>query len=684
MRRLALTLILLLCTAGCAGLGGSTRERPEWVTAPEAAEQASKFISGVGMAAAGGSSEAQRARAEQEARGELARAVGDYVLHVLSTFLKTHGNFADAGSATAKEFLTVVSAEVPNALLRQKLQSDGWEDASTGTAYVLYRIPISMVNDKINEKVSFALRNVNPFARGQEKDAADALRQFLNARLKERVALAARRQKPDEGAAPAMATPAWLAFGRHDDYPHARFLTTIGLGEDGETAAECARSQIAKQLEAQLVGRLLGYAGSEAGGDMIANFKSLRAAHVRMPGEEVLAAKVGETWYDHVTDTHYAFGVLDREVAGSLCGRRARVAFGEGDELLKSASNHHKAENYETALREYAQALARVQEAAVLQLTALVADPGRTDEFAALAKDVASLSQITARMGELLGAFSLEAQSGDGQWTPPGVRLHGPLVVKAVAGREARALADVPVRFRFVKGDGALQQLVKTGAGGTASCRVDRVDRAEEAVGSIEASIALDDLAPKGDFSGVKGPVVLFKYVLRTKPNTSIALYVDERTIEDKAVADHIVREAVRAALTEAKFTVVPSEQLPARVATLRGDAAEKDVLEAFAELDRTLAGKGFLLIVVGEVHCQLLETTKTSFGDLHYVKARVVLRAIDGTLPERPTVLAVTASRPEARTDNPEEAARGARTKAAKLAAQKLVSALKERFGAR
>ena len=680
--KIALVFSLAVVLPGCVRFGQAQREKPPWVSMPEAAEESSKFISAVGMAAAGPSKEARLAVAEQEARAELARAVTDYVQHVLETFLQTHANFADPASTAAQEFTTAVSTEVPNALLRQSLHSDAWEDASAGTVYVLYRIPISMVNDRIGEKVTLTLRTVNPFPQGREGEVTDALRQFLNAQLKERVALAARREEPEAATARSLLSPAWLAFGRHDDYPSAKFMTAIGLGDDRLAAERSARVELASQVEVNAVNRLLSSAGTA--GELGANLKAVRQEQFHFSETDLVAVQIVETWYDHVTDTYYAFGVVDRQMAGDLHGTQVRAAFKQGEELFQSARNHQKAGNHERALQEYAQALARMRGAVKFQLAAMVVDPARADEFLALARGVTPLQEIKNKMAEVLAAFSLLADSGDGQWTPPGVPLRKPLVVKVVAGREARPLPDIPVRFRFVGGKGELQQLAKTAADGRASCEVQRVDAAAETVGAIQCGVALDELAAGADFSGITPPSLTFKYVLRTRENTQFAVYVDERTLSDKVTVGHLVRDAVCASLAEAQFGVVDDAKLPARVVKLTGDSAEADVLAAFASLNEDLAGKGFLLIVVGDVRCRLVETTKTSRGDLHYVEARAVLRVIDPALSPQATVLVLTASRPEARTGDPEEAAWGAREKVAKLTAQKLTDALKERFGAR
>ena len=268
---------ILAATAGCSLLLVPAQTRPDWVDHSETSGNSTKFISAVGTAEAGLEGSVMLQMADEEARLKLADAVADYVKSVIEEFLETHKGYADPASGPARGFTEVVSRGTSNAVLRQSLRGDSWRDPKSGALHIRYRVPISAANAKMREDARFALRQVNPFARSLEQEAMEELAQFLNAKLRERVAMVPHAHDPEVDVSVGSSPPEWLALGRHEDYTHDRFMIAVGIAHEQEDAEESTRSEFADRV-------------------------ARRAADFTVEG--LLDIEVVEGWYEPVTNTH--------------------------------------------------------------------------------------------------------------------------------------------------------------------------------------------------------------------------------------------------------------------------------------------------------------------------------------------------------------------------------------------
>jgi len=654
--RVALCWVVLATAAGCSVFRSPAPHEPDWAVTFKANEGSSKFISAMGAARAGTDESVMLEMAEEEARGKLADAVSDYSSNVISEFLESHREYANSASGSAEGFTATVSKETANAILRQRMRGDSRSDPKTGALYVMYRVPISVVNSKISEHARLALHQANPFPSSLEEAAMEELTQFLNAKLRERVALASDTAEADVGVPAGSSPPAWLVLGAHDDYPRDEFVIAVGIGGDLEAAERSAASDLSNQVTSQVAG---------------------------LSAEGLLDIKAVASWYDPVTDTYYTLGVLNRSETAAKCQALIGEALKSSAELYELSRNHYRADNYVTALQGYLDVIGLLQRASKLQRVAAFVQPARAAEFATLTRD-APLAEAKTGLHEVMESLSLRKVGGDSQWTPPGVALGRPLTVLLTAGPSAKAVPDFPLLFSFKAGGGKLESIVRTGANGAAACNVQRVERSEEPVGSIECTLALQEVNREVDLVGVAGPHVTFNYVVRSRANTRLALYLDERDSEDKQVTDQLLRQTVVEALTADGFQLVEQAlvEASARDSSLKSDATEAEVLSALGALNNDPEGKGFTLIVIGGTHCRLVDTAETSRGEIYFVHAQTRLRVIDGGLPADRTVAEIEVVGKGAFAGDLQEAALRARAKAAQLMAAKLVDALNQKFG--
>jgi len=681
-RKFIVVAILLL--AGCAETPQVRTERPHWVTAPAPAVGQDEFIYAVGVANPEPDQAAMERKAQHHARAELAKAVVTYVREVMVQFIESHTRYGSPSDAVWSDFTGLVSSEVSSAFLRQSMRYESWRDPSDGALYVLYRMPTSVVHDRINERAAAALREVNPFGEW-EKEALAQMDEFLRNRLKQTLTAVAATQEPEAPIRREYPVPQWLTESRQGDYPPEQFMTAVGLGEDREAAAKAARVELANQIDVHVTNEFTSLVESENQDGLTRNLRWVREKTVTFTEGDLVASRTARTWYDPVTKTHYALGVLVRAVAAAACKEKIQSALEQADALMGSARNHHDADNYEMALQEYLEALGHVQQAVKAQLTAMVVQPAQAEKFALLI-DKAVLVELKTSVRGLLQEIHLEKIAGDNQWVPPGTALKIPLKVRVTAGKEKKALSNLPVRFRFKIGRGTLQGTVMTEPDGMAICTACMPERSPEPAGVVAAGLDLERMAPGVDLSHITAPQVEFVYVLRSKANSVLALYIDERTLDGEPAQEPVLLDALEAALAGDGFNVVARSEIARYVAehAVGTQASEADVLGAFEPLRESLKQKGFLLVAVGRADAEIIETIKTSAGDLHIAHAPVALRVMDASLPEQKkrTVLAINIVGKDAFTDNKAEAARRARLDAARRCADELVQKLNERFG--
>ncbi len=691
MARALVCATVFAVTWGCLTTERPAPEGPLWRTQSELIAQPGKFVSGMGDAAPPGDEETLTRRAEHVARAKLGDAGADYVRSVLAEFLHETGVGVDPDSTAAQEFVAAMGAETSNAILRQSLRHDTWRDPHTGVVHVLYRVPVSFVNNRLLEAFRTDLIWARLFRAGTEDVALARLTRLLNERLKAVVSQVPPEmeeppqigQPPPEDE-PENPPPEWLLLGRHKRYPVSSFVTATGVGESRSAAGQNSRAELTRQIAGRMATERLALIAVRPDSGIARNLLALRPADLGFQNDVLTADRVAGTWYDTVTDTYYVMWAVDRRVAADTWRLRARNALRDAGERLASARNHHKADNHLTAARDYFEALGGLQRAVKWQLAAIAVDPERTEETAGLDPQ-GLLPPAQAGLAELIGELALRKVSGNNQWSARGVALREPLVVALVAGDEERPVSGALLRFSFTAGEGRLAEHIQTGADGQAVCTVEEVARSDQALGRIECTLDLAELASGLDFAEMQVPSVSFHFVGRTRRNTHLALFVDGRDTQGEPVGTHTVRAGLAAALREAEFTLLDPDTVQGRAALFRaaGDAPEEEVVRAFAGLGRELEDRGFLLVAVGKASPRIVERAQTRQGVLYFAHTEVVVRVIDPSLPRDRTVLTVTADGKEAFLDNPSEALERSRVKAAELCSRRLIQALEGRLGA-
>ena len=690
--------VLVTVLVGCR-MGVDAGDRPIWTDQPELISQSGRFISAVGGVTPPGDEDTLTRRAEHAARNELGKRAADYVREAFAEFMRMPESHAAPDSALVTDFVDTVSASTSNAILRQSFRHDTWRDSRSGSIYVLYRIPVSVVNDRLIESARSALERANPFLPEDVEHVAERVRGMLNERLKAVVARKVVTPDPtpvepedDESEAqprvevePEKLPPKWLVLGGHASYPEPEYLSATGVGDSEAVARENCRAELAARTSARMLARRVVIVAGKPDSPMARNLVATRPETLQFSPEDLIGWRVADGWHDALTNTYYVLGVVDRQGAALGWRTQLKAAFRDAREGLESGGNHHKADNHVQACRHYARALRGLEGALRRQLAALVVHPESAEETASMDAE-GMLPQVRAGLDAVIGGISLEKISGDNQWIAPGAALREPLIVRAVAGRRALPVDRLPLRFSFTIGEGRLDEDVRTDEDGRAVCAVRKVARGGQGIGAVECALDLARVVGDPIPAGLTTPRVQFTFVTRTKGNTHLAFCLDERGIDGKPTEARTAQRLVMAALGQAQYNLFDSTEAlqRARRFHITGDSSDEDVARAFVGLGRDLRGKGFLLVVVGKVVPALVDERKTSKGTLYLAHTEITLRVVDPNVPQNRTALEVKVVGKDAFVDDVAEAVQRSRVKAAEVCGRRLIGMLGERFGDR
>lgn len=293
------------------------------------------------------------------------------------------------------------------------------------------------------------------------------------------------------------------------------------------------------------------------------------------------------------------------------------------------------------------------------------------------------LDQACRGLGSLLSAFRLERVKDDLHWVRPGFPPREPFGVKLVAGDPAKPADEVSVRF-VLRDTGLVLGRAITDEAGVARWTMDSALPPEPRSGVILAQVDVEAAGLPIRTAALTVPQVEFHYVLRSKANTSLVLYLQERTEGGRSLAapvasaleEALAAEGFRLASRQDVLKYVGATELPA-------DLVDEAVLNAFSPLRTALGPGGCPLIVLGEFRPHVAEASQVEDGELYFALCPWRLRALDLELPaDQQTVLDVSDTAAAAYLGDRGEALKRARAEAQAQATARLLSELRARLG--
>jgi hypothetical protein len=610
--------------------------------------------------------------AERQARERLDAKLSAYTTRVMTAFLDADTERPAPNDPLCRELTRTLTAESTAALLLtlapHTVKTDD-DDAVT----ITYRCELTQVNAALTAALPRCLDQINPFG-AQARNVPGQLTRFLDARTRGGMTSAVRLRPPLVDAPPEQRVPSWLRSGRHARYPETRYLTAIGLDTDLDKADSVGAEELVATALARL--RAVRRQTKQTDWPLAANLAALGAAPT-ITLADVPNWRVGDRWFDRVTRTHYVFVVLERTAAVAECMSTLKAESTRAVSLTASAVNHGKADNFAASLKDHMAATARARAAVLAQCRALaLAHPRRLPEIKR-ALTLPILSQCRSNAADTLSAIALKTVSGDNQWISAAGRAQEPFVVRA----EARGgpLPGIPVKLSL--GDAVLSRAV-TDAQGQASFDVTAPLPRKSAEHTLTAELDLATLAGQAPAVPVRSPSSTFHCIVRSPENTWFALLIPEKT--EIGIGGATIAPRLRRDLTDQGYNVLPEADVLKHLRALGVDErmTDEDIRKAFADLERKVRAKGFLVLIVGRARTELVQTLQTNAGPLYVAHCPFAVSMLDGA-PDGEAAVHLTGTGRAAWTGNPVEASRRALADAAERVAEKLAAALTLRFGA-
>jgi hypothetical protein len=678
--RLATLILLLsvLALTGCDHLPTITQREPKWVDRPDAAAHASRFLTAIGIGDTLPTRKAKLLEAEEDARTDLADQLEAYCRPALRDFFQERPDLADPESMLSRSFVEIVCAGSVSGLLRRTEPNDTWYNRYQGAVYVLYRLPVPAVNRVIVQEARKTTSAMEFFPISGPEAAAE-LDRFLDSRLKRRVAEATRARRA-ESPKRKQSVPEWLTRERDGDYPPADYMLATGLGPDRSEAENGARQDLFSRLRREVRTLAENLPENHKETSLAENVKAFSPDAFHLEKDDLPPVHVRKYWFDEVTSTFYALGVLNRREALAQCRRLVNERARQSRELFQTARNNHRADNYRTAMREYLLSLRWLRREVRARLLALAISGSDVTPAPGESEDPAA-TDIRTWLQRLLDEFTIRKTAGDQQWVPPGVGAPDPLAVEVVAGTPAQPVASMPLRFQFAEGTGTLPEKATTDKDGRALVRLENVQSRGSSRALVKCSLAPETIVDAVDLSMLNVPSATFRVILRSARNTRLAIHV----AGPSEGAEGLVRDSVIRALVESGFSVIEQTEIPeaVREGELPEDPTGEQIRQAFAPLTEAMRGEVFLLAVYGNMGTRVVEQRETSEGTLYFVHAPVAVQVVDPSLPSDPTMLRVSAVGKEAYAGSRSEAMRRAQAKAARLISERLVRELRLKLGA-
>ena len=677
MSFLLLVTSILLSSPGCQHLPTLQEEKPVWISHPDAAQQSSQFITAMGVGDTAPTHEMKLHEAEDAARKELARRFTQYCNSAIEDFLKSQPGLASPDSVAAEDFATTISSATASGLLRRIIRHDTWYNSTEDAVYVLYRLPVRRVNEAIVRETRTALQGGVVDTPVDENKAIEELQHFLDSRLKDRLAEAAKKEESPPPEVSENQPPDWLARGRDKRHPIDEFIVATGLGPDREAAEKSAQRDLLMRLTGAMESAVEHLPRDEQA-VLLEDAGAVKFSPADLGPEQFPAIDMRRYWFDTVTGTYYTLGVLERDAVARRYGERAKKDARTSRELFETARNNHRADNFRTALRQYLLSLRALRRSVVARLIVHAVHVESDRQMSR--SEAPGADEIKGNLQKFLDEFTLQRISGDKQWVPPGQSPAEALKVKVVAGRQNTPVEDIPLTFRFPQRNGKFQKNTATNADGMATYEAPGLDNGSQRYSDIVCTLALEKLALDADVSGLDLPTVTFRLVFRTMDNTQLALSIHASQLipPECAVTDELTEN-----LATAGYTVLPEKELPPdiRQGQLGPDPSEDEIHTAFDSLSDSMAEKAFLLVLYGTASAQVVEERETSQGTLYFVHVPIRVRVVDPGLPSDRTLFQVSVTGKGAYAGDKNEAIRRACERAVGQISQRLAERLREKF---
>ena len=648
-------------------------------------EKTEETIRGVGSAPIPDEGQAAVGAPRTKARRNLAANIESYVIGQMKDYV-ARSDASGGYSEGWEEFGRLLASDTAARILQDLEEYSTWKNPAGDTLFVQYEVMKQQVRASAAELVPERVETVNPFEEEKQRGVA-SLTAFLKKGPEQKKSVQRTQEESgDSGDNEGSDVPNWLSQGAYTVHPWEEYVAEVGVADDRAGAEEAARRAVVETLTGRMRSEASRLSRSTERRELGSQVERLPRPLIAYRPELFAAPRITHTWFDNQSASYYALAVLEREAARDQTLTAAFSAAETGRQPLEDARRQRDAGEVGTALESYLEALMRMRSAARAVLAAFAVQHEQRDgaRLEELAGNLA-LKETDSELRRLVDSISVRRARGNLQWVPPGESPSEPLAVRVGAGSQDSAAAGVPVEFRLEGRQDGWHELARTDTAGAVQVRSPAMDgdvgREVGVVAALEPAAMLEDVS----HLDIDGPRTRFRFVLRSRDTTSLAVGVREQAVSGGRASSSVIRATLEDVLESNGFKLQDLSGLRAGDGLwLAGGELRREKLVSACRATAANTGMGAPPVaVVGTCNPRVEQATETSRGTLYFVSARVQLQVIDPAFAGSggAKVATIAVSEQDAYTDDRAEAYRRARRKAAEKCAGDVLEELDSRL---
>tara|TARA_Y100001960_G_scaffold328504_1_gene417431 strand:- start:5579 stop:7747 length:2169 start_codon:yes stop_codon:yes gene_type:complete len=262
--------------------------------------------------------------------------------------------------------------------------------------------------------------------------------------------------------------PEWVLGKEHPSFPMVNYV--VGRGKSRESsvsAAENARMDLAKTIKVSIRSKILDYSTN--------GFTQVESV-IKSEVDAVLeGVEIRDGWFDETTKNYYAYAVMNREMASQSIKNRMKLLAERLNWLLDDGDGAMRKNNIVSALSSYSSGY--IDASNLQSLKAMLNVIGRRLEENSKEFDAPKKLTFESKAKNIVNNISIMDISGNKQKVKVSSLPAEPLILKLFLhkGSSMIPLKGVPVKFKYINGDGFLDEEVLTDGRGIAQSVVRKI-----------------------------------------------------------------------------------------------------------------------------------------------------------------------------------------------------------------
>ena len=272
-------------------------------------------------------------------------------------------------------------------------------------------------------------------------------------------------------AKPLVVTPPdWVLGREHPKYPLSQYIVGVGSSDKSSTSAkESSRLELAKSIKVKIESRMEDYSSTER--------TSIQSRIITEVNNILEGVEFKDGWYDSSKKTYYSFAALNRALAGS--GIKSRIKETEFflEKHLRQGNEAEEKGDVVRALFNYLNGYHKTTGLPSLRSSLRVITHETQSEQPWGVQNI-SKSTFLGKINGITQNLRLNVISGDNQVVKTYKGISKPLVAEVYLDKSSRKipLSNIPVLFRFEKGEGQLESERVSDTNGRVQSTIHKID----------------------------------------------------------------------------------------------------------------------------------------------------------------------------------------------------------------